>query len=389
MRSTSENSSETNDRHLPEHTRAAGRIGVFLPALEGGGERVMLDLAQGFWRRGLQVDLILSIARRGDPFSSQVPSGIRMINLNALGAGARLRGLVAYLRRTRPDALITFYDFFNIAAIARRIARAPTLIISGVHNTVSELFRQDDSFKMRARRILFGPLLHLSDHVVAVSRGVAADLESAGIMKTDKTVVIYNPVLLDHILLRAGERVSHPFFSPGAPPVVIGMGQLAPRKGFTTLIEAFALLRQKLPATLTILGEGPQRQELESLAAQRGISECVSFPGLVENPYAYLARASAFVLSSRFEGLGMALVEALALGVPCVSTNCPSGPAEILENGMLGALVPVDDPAALARAIADALHGPRLNGRVRIVRERFSLDRAITQYLALIYPPVG
>jgi glycosyltransferase involved in cell wall biosynthesis len=196
-----------------------------------------------------------------------------------------------------------------------------------------------------------------ADGIIAVSSGVADDLAEATGIPRESIDVIYNPVVTPEVATASREAVDHPWLAPGEPPVVMGIGRLTPKKDFTTLLQAFAEVRREVPARLMILGEGPERAVLEGLVRTLDLAANVALPGFVGNPYAYLARASLFVLSSRWEGLPTVLIEAMFCGAPVVSTDCPSGPREILNGGRYGRLVPVGDLAALAQAITAGITG--------------------------------
>jgi len=178
--------------------------------------------------------------------------------------------------------------------------------------------------------------------------------------------------------------VDHPWLAPGEPPVVMGIGRLAPKKDFTTLVRAFAEVRQDVRARLMILGEGPERAELESLVRTLDLEADVALPGFVDNPYAYLARASLFVLSSRWEGLPTVLIEAMFCGAPVVSTDCPSGPHEILNGGRYGRLVPVGDLSALAGAITAGITGNIQPAPPESWRD-FELGIVVDRYLEMAF----
>ena len=182
----------------------------------------------------------------------------------------------------------------------------------------------------------------------------------------------------------AREPVAHAWLRPGEPPVVLGVGKLSPQKGFDVLLRAFARVRAERPARLVILGEGPQRRALERLARELGIADDVSLPGFVANPFAWMARCAVFALSSRWEGLPSVLIEALACGCAVVSTDCPSGPAEILDGGAFGPLCPVGDAAALAGAILRVLEAPTAPARLRARAATFSVDAAADRYLEVL-----
>jgi glycosyltransferase involved in cell wall biosynthesis len=236
----------------------------------------------------------------------------------------------------------------------------------------------------RRRRARYVPALIRSfypwaDGIVAVSEGVADDLAAVTGLCRDRINVIYNPVVTPEVARMVQEPLDHPWLQPGQPPVVVAVGGLRPQKDFGTLVEAFACVRRRRPARLLILGEGWQRVNLETLVAQHRLEADVQMPGFVPNPYPYLARAAAFALSSRWEGLPGALIEALFCGVPIVATDCPSGPREILAQGQYGRLVPVGDPTALAEALESALSG-ELAPPPRESWRRFEVDTVVDRY---------
>jgi glycosyltransferase involved in cell wall biosynthesis len=185
-------------------------------------------------------------------------------------------------------------------------------------------------------------------------------------------------------MLRKGEEsISHPWFSSGQPPVVLAAGRLEPAKGFVRLVEAFGCVVERRDARLVIIGEGRQRQRLEREVRERGLMDRVDLPGFQQNPYAFMSRAQSFVLSSEYEGLPNVLIQAMAFGTPVVATNCESGPAEILEGGRYGTLVPVGDVPQLAAAITESLDKPRQPEARASVLSRFGAAEATARYLAL------
>jgi glycosyltransferase involved in cell wall biosynthesis len=359
-------------------------IALFLPSLRGGGaEKVMVNLALGFVEQGLKVDLVL--AKAEGPYLSRVPEEVRVVDLGARRVLYSLPGLVRYLRRERPQAMLSALNYANIVAIwAKLLARVQTHLVVSEHNTLSYSTQNASSVRVKLLPLLIKIFYPYADAVVAVSHGVAEDLITMTGLPMEKVKVIYNPVITPELFTKAEEPLDHPWFRPGEPPVVLGVGRLTKQKDFPTLIRAFALVRKERPARLMILGEGEERPKLETLARELGIEEDFVLPGFVENPYKYMKRASAFVLSSRWEGLPTVLIEALALGVPVISTNCPSGPAEILEHGKWGCLVPVGEPHLLARAILEILQNDVRIPSHKTAWERFSKENAVIAYLQVL-----
>ncbi|MCS6831793.1 MAG: glycosyltransferase [bacterium] len=355
------------------------RIAFFLPSLAGGGaQRVFLHLAGGFAERGYEVHLVL--ARAEGPYLPQVPPCVRMVDLGASRVLTSLPALSRYLRDERPYALLSALDHANaVAACARRLARSSTRVIVTVHSTPSRVVAHARTVRAKLLPFWTRFFYRWADAVVAVSQGVADELVHYVRIPAEKVKVIYNPIVTPELFQKAAEPLEHPWFQEGQPPVILGVGRLTKPKDFPTLIRAFALVRQQRPARLMILGEGEERPELERLIRELGLEEDVALPGFVQNPYPYMKHAAVFVLSSRWEGLPTVLVEALALGAPVVSTNCPSGAAEILDNGRLGILVEVGDCASLARAIDKSLDCPR---RLTMAQDyqRFTVEHAVLQY---------
>ena len=357
------------------------RLALFLPSLRGGGaERVMVHLARGFAERGFQVDLVL--AKAEGPYLAEVPPSVRVVDLRASRVLFSLPGLVRYLRKERPYALLSALNHANvIVCLAHRLARVPSRLVISEHNTLSA------SRPQNARGRLLPWFMRWTypwaDAVIAVSQGVAEDLVRTLGISAERVKVIYNPVVDDDLLTKSKEPLDHPWFTEGAPPVILGVGRLTEQKDFPNLIRAFALVRAQRPARLMILGEGELRPQLEALVHELGLQDDVALPGFVKNPYAYMARAAVFVLSSRWEGLGVALIEAMASGTPVVSTDCPSGPREILEDGRWGRLVPVGDVDALAEAIVttlDETEHPDVAARAK----EFNVNYAVENYLKVL-----
>lgn len=358
------------------------KVAIFLPSLHvGGAERVMVNLAQGFTERCLQVDLVLAKAK--GPFLAEVPKEVRIVDLNARRCLCSLPGLVRYLRRERPAAMISALSHANIVAIwANILSGAKTQLVVSEHSILSQSAANAGSMRDRIMPFLIKQFYPKADSVVAVSNGVANDLSASTGLNLENVKVIYNPGVMPDLFSMADEPLDHPWFATGELPVILGAGRLTKAKDFTTLIRAFALVRQERPVRLMILGEGEERHRLEALVRELGLERDAALPGFTDNPYKYMKRAAIFVLSSRWEGFGMVLVEAMALGTPVVSTDCPSGPAEILEGGKWGCLVPAGDAKRMAESIITVLHGAKNDGRQRSLA--FTLSRIGDEYGELL-----
>jgi len=358
------------------------KIAIFVSfSGEGGVERMVAHLCEGFLAAGVAVDLLL-IKDRGSALKL-VPEGVRQIKLGE-HATTCLPGLVAYLKRERPVALLSSKHRANqIAILARALARVETRLLVKIETNLSASLAKQNWFK----RFLFGRQLRLfyphADGVIGVSQGVTDDLRQLIGGDLARFHTIYNPVLPKDLESKAREPVAHPWLG-GEVPVVIGAGRLTRQKDFATLLRAFALVLKERPARLLLLGDGPEMARLEGLAAELGISAAVDFHGFVANPFPYIARSNLFALSSAWEGFGNVLVEAMALGVPVVSTDCPSGPREILHDGALGALVPVGDFEALAVAIVATLAAPLPASVLIAATAPYTILQSSREHLALL-----
>lgn len=340
---------------MPTPPASGVRVALLLPLLTGGGaERVTLNLIEGLQALGCEVHLVV-FAVKGELVGA-VPPDVKLVDLGSGRALTSPLPLARYLKRERPDVLVGVEGHANLPALlARRLAGVSTRLVLTEHIALTET---PSGIKDRAYRALARMFYPHAEATVAVSEGVAASFAAGTGLPTESVNVIYNPVLTEQYW-RAIERTpEHPWFAPGELPVIMGVGRLVAQKDFPNLIRAFAEVRSRVDARLMILGEGPDRAKLEQLVTELELGEWVSLPGFVKDPVSLMARAATFALSSVREGLPTVLIEALATGVPVVSTDCESGPREILRGGELGRLVPVGDSAALAEAITAALSEP-------------------------------
>jgi glycosyltransferase involved in cell wall biosynthesis len=360
------------------------RIALFLPSLAcGGAQRAMLKLAGAFAESGLDVDLVVAAA--DGPYLSHVPPQVRLVDLAASRVLASLPGLVRYLRQSRPVALLSAMEYANLVALwARALARVSTRVVVSIRSTVSQDAANGQPWRGRLATAYAGSFYKMAQGVVAVSEGVADDFAKVTGFRRACIRTIYNPVVTPELLVLAQASLSHPWFTPGEPPVVLGVGRLTAAKDFPTLIQAFARVRSQRPARLLIIGEGEKRSELNAFVQRLGLAADVSLPGYVDNPFAYMHSCSAFVLSSISEGLPNSLIEAMACGAPVISTDCPSGPAEILEGSRYGLLVPVGDVDAMAAAISATLQNMPDTARTIRRAEFFSTASSAAQYLELL-----
>jgi glycosyltransferase involved in cell wall biosynthesis len=354
-------------------------LAVFLMDLDGGGaERVMLNLARGFADRGLKVDLILVKAE--GPYMSQLPDRVRVVKLESSRLIFSIAALAKYLKRERPKTLIAALEDTNLVAIwAQKLARVPTQIVVTVHNHLTRDAQNATKLKRKLAPLLAKCFYPWANRIVAVSEGVAKNLKELG-FPSAKITYIYNPIVTPELREQSQIIVCDRCFKSPPIPMILGVGRLEKQKDFPTLIRAFAEVRKQQLARLIILGEGSQKTELESLVAELDLQEDVTFGGFVANPYTYMKQASVVVLSSAWEGFGNILVEAMYVGTPVVSTNCESGPTEILQDGEYGQIVNVGDSKAMATAIIETLNSDRDAEKLTARANEFSLETALDSY---------
>lgn len=358
------------------------RIALLAPApVNNGAVNMLLTLSGQLAQRGCTVDL-LAASTKG---ANREWSGAHMQELGARRPVRAVPQLARYLRAARPDALIATEYYSGLPALyGIALARTQTRCI----------IRQDNHWSM-AQGLLRGHHRWLTPtvagrlfrraEIVAVSNGVAEDLIAHVPALLNNTSVIYNPVITECLHERASEIPGHPWFHDGRYQVILGTGRLVEEKGFANLIRAFATAALPTSVRLAILGEGPERPKLEQLIAGFNIAERCQLIGFQANPYMYMARSALFVLPSRFEGLPTVLIEALSLKAPVIATDCPSGPAEILQHGRYGVLIPPDDIAALRHAIEHHFAQPVAVPKAPIDWLRnFAADVSAARHQALI-----
>lgn len=359
------------------------RVAFFLPSLAGGGaERVVLELVRGFVKYGISVDLL--VTRSGGAYWKSVPQDIRLINFDSWMTLTCLPGLVRYIRRERPDVLLASQDAAQATALMGQM-----FFLEDTHLII----RQADSFltsyasggfKKRMCIRIVRRLAHRADAVIAVSSGVADEFRLKIPRIASVVQALPNPVVTRELLESVELPVKHPWFDDSHIPVIVAAGRLTPQKDYPTLLKAFSEVADSRPVRLVILGEGPMQSRLIMTTRKLGVAQKVDFVGFQDNPFAWIAKARALVLSSRYEGLPGVLIQAMACGTPVVSTDCPHGPREILEDGRLGPLVPVGDHSALAQGIMAVLDNP-LNPEVLCASSRrYLATTSIKQYVKLV-----
>lgn len=370
------------------------RVGIFglISPHQGrnrGGTAVsVVRLANALAARGVRVDVIALAGSFEQPVMDELDPAVRRWPLHRSSRPAVLASLLLYGWRSRPDALISLDTRANtLATRAKRLPGAGFRVIATLRNEVASKI---DAAGGGRRRRGVQRMFRRADAVVAVSHGLAREFADVVGTAVDRLEVIHNLVVTDGLSERVEESVSHSWLAADRyAPVVLGVGRLQAQKDFSTLVRAFARLRRRRPLRLVILGEGNEAAGLEQQVRQLGVEDDVDFPGFVSNPLAWMARADVFVLPSRSEAFGMVLVEAMASGCPVVSTDCPSGPREILDHGRYGALVPVGDDESMATEIERVLDHPPARTLLKEGAHRFTAEAGGQRYLELVQAITG
>lgn len=374
------------------------RIAVFIHSLSAGGaQRRTVTLVNAFAERGHDVELVVVDA--GGVLSDTLSPEVRQVHLPwsrpANEAARRLRrarqvtraipGLAGYLRDRRPDVLLSAANHVNVAALrARRLSGVPVPTVIRVSNLLPQPGWGGPRAPRPLRWLAVRTLFPTADSAVAVGHGVAEDLVRRAGIAEDRITTIYNPIITPDVDVLARAEPPHPWLREADRPVILAAGRLVAQKDFPTLIRAFERLRRRRPARLIILGSGPKHAGLQAQIARLGLADDVHLPGYVDNPFVWMARASVFVLSSAWEGLPGVLIEAMACGCPVVSTDCRSGPREILGHGAYGPLVPVGNDRTLSDAMGYALDTPPDRQALRRRASGFALDTATDRYLQVL-----
>jgi glycosyltransferase involved in cell wall biosynthesis len=345
-----------------------------------GVDRIAKNLLPALAKAGYAVDL-LKIRRHGPNLPADIP-GLRVIEFQARHVYTAFPELLGYLRSHSPEALLTDKDRVNRTAIFTRLfSGAKTRLAVRLGTTVSVNLASRGWLERWVQTLSMRFLYRRVQAILMPSADAADDFAHTIGIPRERVSVVRSPIVTPQLLQLAEQPPTHPWLSDKQSPVILGVGELSSRKDFATLVRAFALLRDQRECRLIILGRGRQRDRLLGLAEELGVAQDVDLPGFSDNPYSAMRAADLFVLSSRWEGLAVALVEALALGTPTISTDCPGGSSEVLQNGRYGPLVPVGDAPSLAKAMQGVLDAPLPAETLRQAAVPYSLENSVADYL--------
>lgn len=360
------------------------KLAFFMRWAQGGGaERVMISLANQFVEAGYRVDFVFVNAQ--GKFIQDIDPRIQIVDLKAQRAAFASWHFYRYLCKEQPHTVISALNYINIFAILATLlmpSHKPKLIVTE-HGTLGAT---SQNLTGRARLVpkLMQWLYPFAQQVIAVSDGVADDLAQQIALPRQNIMTIYNPIDFTKIEQLKAQPLQHPWGEQNIP-IVLGVGRLVEVKNFPLLIEAFLQVRKTMSCRLVILGEGEKRNELEQLVQASAYAEDICLLGFSENPYPWMARADVFVLSSNSEGLPTVLIEAIACGASVISTDCPHGPREILQDGAYGILVPVNDVQQMVQTMTHILQQPPQSQiNVQPLLEKFQQKRAFQAYQQLL-----
>lgn len=362
------------------------RIALFLPNLEGGGaERALVTLANHYAKQGLIVDFLVGDAH--GQYLAALDPAVNLINLSIRRIFFSVPRVMRYLRQHQPAALLSTIDKVNICAIAAvKLSGVKTRVIARLSTNLVSLMREPLSLQRRLMLALIPFFYRRADKIVSVSQGSADAYIQIAKDAPAHVEVIYNPIDFAMIDPKKAQPVTHAWFQDKTMPTLLAVGRLDAVKDYPMMLRAVKRVQDSLPCRLVILGTGAEHAALAALITEMGLTDRVDLAGFTDNPYAYMANADALLLSSMREGLPNVLIEGLACGCPIVSTDCESGPDEILEGGRWGALVPVGDSDAFADAIINTLRQPRDKNTLRERAAYFELSTIAARYLDVMLP---
>jgi len=365
-------------------TNRKPKIFFVIPTLRAGGaEKVLVNLLKYLAFKKVEFCIFLIVFNlRDQVYLDLIPSDINVINLKSSSFLKNILSMFKLIKDYKPDVIFSWLEASNLPIlIANSFAREKNKIIISVHGILSNALKFQSKVVAFAKKILIKHLYKKADKIIAVSEYIKYDLENYFYIDGNKIEIVYNPVVSDELYEKAKQSPKHIWLEQKKAPVLLSVGRLAYPKDYATLIKAFAIVRKKMKVKLIIIGDGPLKSFLKKLILETGLSNDVDVLGYKSNPYSYMARADLLILSSISEGLPTVLIEALSLGTPVISTDCGSGPSEIIENTENCSIVPIKDVSSLSREILKILKN---GGRVKYENNKFLVSSAGETYIKII-----
>jgi glycosyltransferase involved in cell wall biosynthesis len=365
------------------------KVMIIIHSLKGGGaERAVVNLLKGLNRRDFSVTLLLY----EEIFDYPRPENIELITLGirssknilkfTLGFVKKIISIAKSIRINKPDIVFSVLSGTNVIAILAQSLSGIGCKVVGSEQNHPSLSLQNQLYD-GVTKFLMRRFYPKAEKIIAISQGIKKDLVENFHLTEEKIEVVYNPVDIREIEILSEEAVYHPWFNDELP-IIVSVGRLTKQKGHSYLIKAFSVVRQSLPCRLLIIGTGDEEGNLINAVDRLGLRNDVEFLGFQKNPFKYMAKSSLFVSSSIYEGFGNVIVEGMALGLPVISTDCPSGPSEIIEHEKNGLLVPIKDERALAQAILKVLTNDdmkrSLSDEARSRARHFDLNSIVQKY---------
>jgi glycosyltransferase involved in cell wall biosynthesis len=362
------------------------KICFVLPSLNGGGaERAAVQILNGLdadrWDRSMFL-----FAREG-PYLSELDPSIQLSSADTASRWGRWDVLRSQVARERPSIVMAFLSYFSVLS-ASRFANTGAKVVFNLQTPMSAFLTDADyQWRQGGHRTLFSAITRIgysaADLIIATSQGVAHDLTSSFGVDPHRIQVIGNPVDLDRVRHAAAEPIDEAMLPKGDGPLIVAAGRLAEAKNYPLMIDAIAELRRQMPVRLCILGQGELEPSLRQLIASKQLNDVISLAGFQANPWKYIARADAFLLTSRYEGFGNVLIEAMACGVPVVAT-ASAGTRDIISPGVDGMLAAAHTPQAVAASLLSVIKSPACRAEMaqaaRASADRFAIDRVIARY---------
>jgi len=351
--------------------------------VHGGVVEVTRLLANEFISRGYSVDLVFDKPGLIDEYDFSEKA--RRINLNASKYSIfRIINLIKYLREYKPYCMRPCWHLASeLSLLARYLGNKKTKVFIPEELAIFEPIKHEKALMFHIRPFLIKWIHPFADGIIAVSNGLADEVKKLTNIRSNDVNVIFNPVITGDLPDRAKEEICHPWYLEKDLPVITSVARLDCQKDISSLIRVFSKVFEVKESRLVIFGCGSEEAKLRNLAKDCGLEDYIDFPGFVKNVYPYLARTDVFAFSSIYEGFGLTIVEAMAMGVPIVATDCPYGPRDILDNGRYGELVQIGDIDGFSRAILNVLDGDVKKVDPEWLKQ-FSIESVAEKYLKVM-----